>query len=142
MPRIEFEADTYEELVVLVRQWVAGGERGSGAALAHQPPADATIRAALSAIRGTSSRRFVRELAEAASGGRAVALDAALITRYGRSSGTAFAGIVGGPNKVFRRLVGRDLIVLDPAAGGYRVDPQDAVAILAAWPTETTPAEG
>ncbi len=54
--------------------------------------------------------------------------------RYGKTNGTAFAGIVAGPNKLMRRIAHRDLIAWDAAAGGYRIHPADAEIILANWP--------
>ena len=57
----------------------------------------------------------------------------ALKARYGKTTGTAFAGMVSGPNKLMRRIAKRDLITWDGAAGGYRIDPADAEIILANW---------
>jgi hypothetical protein len=127
--RVEFEADTEIELLALVRRFIDGS-----------PPEAATpraegdlVRETLAGIRGEHSRRAVLELAELAMRGEAMVLDDELRHRYGRPSNTAFAGIVGGPNKVARRVLGRDLITWDAAALGYRIHPSDAEIIRAAW---------
>jgi len=88
----------------------------------------------LNAIRGIDSRRLLREVAEHSTRNAALVLDAELTQRYGKRTGTAFAGIVAGPNKVMRRVARRDLIVWDPDARGYRMDPADAEVVLERWP--------
>ena len=137
MPRIEFEADTEEELLALAWRWVMGPDRQPGTA------GDRTVDQAdlrrrqlgevLNAIRGTDSRRLLREVAELSAQDTALVLDADLARRYGKSTGTAFAGIVAGPNKVMRRVARRDLITWDPDARGYRMDPADAELVLERW---------
>ena len=137
MPRIEFEADTEEELLALAWRWVMGPDRQPGTA------GDRTVDQAdlrrrqlgevLNAIRGTDSRRLLREVAELSAQDAALVLDADLARRYGKSTGTAFAGIVAGPNKVMRRVARRDLITWDPDARGYRMDPADAALVLERW---------
>ena len=89
------------------------------------------VVAVLAAIKGRDSRQFVRDLAEAAIRGEGVPFDEALKASYGKSTGTAFAGIVGGPNKLMRRIARRDLIVRDATMGGYRIDPADAAVVMA-----------
>jgi hypothetical protein len=88
----------------------------------------------LNAVRGADSRRLLREVAELAVLDQALVLDASLNARYGKSTGTAFAGIVAGPNKVMRRIARRDLITWDGDARGYRMDPADAEVVLQRWP--------
>jgi hypothetical protein len=88
----------------------------------------------LNAIRGADSRRLLREVAELSTLNEALILDADLAARYGKRTGTAFAGIVAGPNKVMRRIARRDLIKWDADARGYRMDPSDAEIILQRWP--------
>jgi len=88
----------------------------------------------LNAIRGIDSRRLLREVAEHSTRNAALVLDAELTQRYGKRTGTAFAGIVAGPNKVMRRVARRDLITWDPDARGYRMDPADAEVVLERWP--------
>ena len=62
------------------------------------------VREVLAAIKGPDTRRLVHELAEAAVRGEGIRFDDALKARYGKTSGTAFAGIVGAANKVTRRI--------------------------------------
>lgn len=148
MPRIEFEADTEEQLLALARRWVLGPEqhpRGSltSGSLVGGSLADSADQAelrrrqlgeALNAIRGADSRRLLREVAELSLHGAALVLDRDLAARYDKKSGTAFAGIVAGPNKVMRRVARRDLVTWDPDVRGYRIDPADAEIILQRWP--------
>jgi hypothetical protein len=138
VPRIEFEADTEEQLMALAWRWVMGPQRESG-----EPVMDAADQAdlrrkqlgeVLNAIRGADSRRLLREVAELATQNAALVLDADLTARYGKQTGTAFAGIVAGPNKVMRRVAHRDLITWDPDARGYRMEPADAEIVLQRWP--------
>jgi hypothetical protein len=144
LPRIEFEAATEEELVDLAWRWVMGPRRQADAADAAgavdgQGETDLRHRQlveVLRAIRGPDSRRLLREVAQLSPGGEALVLDEALRRRYGKTSGTAFAGIVAGPNKVMRRVAGRDLLVWDGAAGGYRMHPADAEIVLQTWAEE------
>ena len=138
MPRIEFEAESEELLLALAWRWVMGPDRQAGAPVAD--PADqADLRRrqlgeVLNAIRGTDSRRLLHEVAELAMRNAALVLDKELAARYGKRSGTAFAGIVAGPNKVMRRVARRDLITWDADARGYRMDPGDAEIVLERWP--------
>ncbi len=88
----------------------------------------------LNAIRGLDSRRLLREVAELSARDEALVLDKALAERYGKHTGTAFAGIVAGPNKVMRRVARRDLITWDADVRGYRMDPADAEIVLQRWP--------
>jgi hypothetical protein len=138
VPRVEFEADTEDELVSLAWRWVMGPKRdredrghdGWGNEIELRREQLAVV---LRAIRGLDSRRLVREVAELALQDGALVLDEALRQRYGKSTGTAFAGIVAGPNKVMRRVARRDLLVWDPAVGGYRMHPADAEIVLQTW---------
>jgi hypothetical protein len=138
VPRVEFEADTEEQLLALAWRWVMGPARVAG--VTAQDPADhADLRRrqlgeVLNAIRGADSRRLLREVAELSSRNAALVLNAELAARYGKRTGTAFAGIVAGPNKVMRRVARRDLIVWDADARGYRMDPADAEIVLQRWP--------
>ena len=138
MPRVEFEADTEEELLALAWRWVMGPQRQPGGSVADQADqADLRRRQlgeVLHAIRGADSRRLLREVAELATRDAALVLDADLAARYGKRTGTAFAGIVAGPNKVMRRVARRDLIIWDADARGYRMDPADAEIVLQRWP--------
>jgi hypothetical protein len=88
----------------------------------------------LNAVRGQDSRRLLREVADLSMRDQALVLDATLTANYGKRTGTAFAGIVAGPNKVMRRVARRDLITWDPDARGYRMDPADAEIVVQRWP--------
>ena len=143
MLRIEFEADTEEELLALAWRWVMGPARD-----AERPVTDQADRVdlrrrqlgeVLNAVRGADSRRLLREVAELSTHDRALVLDAELAARYGKRTGTAFAGIVAGPNKVMRRIARRDLITWDADARGYRMDPADAEIVLQRWPAAALP---
>ena len=135
MPRVEFGADTEEGLVALAWRWVMGPKRelddavgaGSGDETAHRRRQLVEV---LRAIRGVDSRRLVREVAELSLQDDALVLDEGLRQRYGKSTGTAFAGIVAGPNKVMRRVASRDLLIWDAAERGYRMHPADAEIVL------------
>ena len=138
MPRIEFEADTEEQLVSLAWRWVMGPQHKAG-----DPVADAgdladlrrkQLGEVLNAIQGADSRRLLRDVAELSIRNEALVLNADLTARYGKQSGTAFAGIVAGPNKVMRRVAHRDLISWDADVRGYRMDPADAEIVLQRWP--------
>ncbi|HYN63257.1 MAG TPA: hypothetical protein VES36_01530 [Candidatus Limnocylindrales bacterium] len=138
MPRIEFEAETEDELVALAWRWVMGPQRQHGGPVGDQ--ADQSdlrhrqLGEVLNAIRGLDSRRLLREVADLSTRDQALVLDAALAARYGKRTGTAFAGIVAGPNKVMRRVARRDLISWDADVRGYRMDPADAEIVLQRWP--------
>ncbi|MGO9177893.1 MAG: hypothetical protein ACLQBX_17640 [Candidatus Limnocylindrales bacterium] len=137
MPQISFGADTQDELVAMVRRWVAGLDAvDSGPAELEERPADwrtREVQEVLHRLKGVDSRRLVHEVTEAAVRGDAVPFDDGLRARYGKTNGTAFAGMVSGPNKLMRRIARRDLITWDAAAGGYRIDPADAEVILENW---------
>ena len=139
MPRIEFEAETEDALLALAWRWVMGPGRESGGPMSDQSD-QAELRRrqlgeVLNAIRGADSRRLLREVAELASRNEALVLNADLTARYGKRTGTAFAGIVAGPNKVMRRVARRDLITWDADVRGYRMDPTDAEIVIQRWPT-------
>jgi hypothetical protein len=138
VPRIEFEADTEEQLLALARRWVMGPQHQPGQLIPDQTDqADLRRRQlgeVLNAIRGADSRRLLREVADLSTRDEALILDAGLRARYGKRSGTAFAGIVAGPNKVMRRVARRDLITWDADVRGYRMDPGDAEIVLQRWP--------
>jgi len=137
VPRIEFEADTEEQLLALAWRWVMGPQREPGFVGDQADQAELRRRQlgeVLNAIRGADSRRLLREVAELSTRDAALVLDADLAARYGKRTGTAFAGIVAGPNKVMRRVARRDLITWDADVRGYRMDPADAEIVLQRWP--------
>jgi hypothetical protein len=138
VPRIEFEAETEDELLALAWRWVMGPSREAAGPIGDQSDqADLRRRQlgeVLNAIRGADSRRLLREVAELSTRNEALVLNADLTARYGKHTGTAFAGIVAGPNKVMRRIARRDLIIWDADVRGYRMDPTDAAIVLQRWP--------
>jgi hypothetical protein len=137
VPRIEFEADTEEQLLTLAWRWVMGPQREPAQVRDQADQAELRRRQlgeVLNAIRGADSRRLLREVAELSTRDAALVLDADLAARYGKRTGTAFAGIVAGPNKVMRRVARRDLITWDADVRGYRMDPADAEIVLQRWP--------
>jgi hypothetical protein len=138
VPRVEFEADTEEQLLALAWRWVMGPARDASGAVPDQSDQEDLRRRqlgeVLNAIRGADSRRLLREVAELSTRDEALVLDADLAARYGKRTGTAFAGIVAGPNKVMRRVARRDLITWDADARGYRMDLADAEVVLQRWP--------
>jgi hypothetical protein len=138
VPRVEFEADTEEELISLVWRWVMGPKRDQERTAGVETVDESELRrdqlaVVLRTIRGLDSRRLVREVAELSLVDRPLVLDEGLRQRYGKTTGTAFAGIVAGPNKVMRRVARRDLLIWDPAGGGYRMHPSDAELVLQTW---------
>ena len=138
MPRIEFEADTEEQLLGLAWRWVMGPQHQPGDPVIDEADlADLRrkqLGEVLNAIQGADSRRLLREVAELSTHNAALPLDKDLTARYGKQTGTAFAGIVAGPNKVMRRVAHRDLIIWDADVRGYRMDPADAEIVLQRWP--------
>jgi hypothetical protein len=141
--QVVFEAETMAEVVKAVREWLnESSAAGEPVQETEDARRDREVRQVLAAIKGRDSRQFVRELAEAAGRGEGVPFDDALKARYGKTTGTAFAGIVGGPNKLMRRIARRDLIARDTTLGGYRLDPLDAAIVLAAWSTGSDQAAG
>jgi hypothetical protein len=138
VPRIEFEADTEEQLLGLAWRWVMGPQHQPGDPVMDEGD-QADLRKkqlgeVLNAIQGADSRRLLREVAELSTRNGVLALDADLAARYGKQTGTAFAGIVAGPNKVMRRVAHRDLITWDADVRGYRMDQADAEIVLQRWP--------
>jgi hypothetical protein len=132
MPTISFQADTQDELIVMVRRWVAGLTSEDPPVV--EPSADRRerdVREVMRGIRGEDSRNLVIEVAAASARGAALPRDDKLLKLFKKTNYTAFGGMVGGANKLMRRIGGRDLVTWDVAGGGYRIDPRDAEVILA-----------
>ena len=97
---VTFTGSTIEEVAGLVAAWRPPVTRRSDganrAAAASVPPADAgaAIGRVLSGVNGMKSRRLLRLLAEAGMKGEVVTLSASLVSDFGVSGGTAFAGTV------------------------------------------------
>jgi hypothetical protein len=129
--QLVFESDTMEGMVAAVRRWLGTEpEAGGPAASIDEARREREMREVLGAIRGSDSRRFVREVAEAAVKGEGIPLDADLRARYGK-----LGGVVGGPTKLMRRIAHRDLVSRDGDV--YRMDPRDARIVVETWSTLT-----
>lgn len=131
--RVVFEADNPDELIQLVSRWVQSAG-GPGEAGGTPVTSSRVYRALVQGVRGEGSRRLLHEVAEASAQGEAVAFDAALVERYGRTKPVALAGITSGANRRMRRLTGRLLIERDQ--DGYRMAHDDATGVLAAFAAE------
>jgi hypothetical protein len=137
--QVVFEGEAVEAIVGEVREWLAAQPAVIGSAGPADGQREREVRRVLEALKGQDSRRLVRDLAEAASRGEGLSL-AELKVAYGKPNGTAFAGIVGGANKLMRRFGRRDLILRDAAIAGYRIDPLDATIVLVLRPDDKRPA--
>ena len=92
MPRIEFEADTEEQLLALAWRWVMGPQRQSGGPVTRRRQIRPTFAGASWArsstpFVGADSRRLLREVAELSTRDAALVLDAELAARYGKTHG-------------------------------------------------------
>ena len=93
----------------------------------------ATIGRVRSGVAGPKSLRLIRLLAEAGIDGEVVTLTAPLVSDFGVSGGTAFAGMIGPVNRRAMAILGRPLIdytASDPKARVWRIGPEDARAVL------------
>jgi hypothetical protein len=136
---VTFTGSTMEEVAGLVAAWKPPVTRRSDgthrAAVASVPPADAAagIGRVLSGVNGVKSLRLLRLLAEAGMKGEVVTLSATLVSEFGVSGGTAFAGMIGPVNRRAMAVLGRPLIdnaASDPNARAWRIGPEDAGAVL------------
>jgi hypothetical protein len=130
MTRIEFEADTLEELVEMARRWVAAYPELAPAAPALsglEPPATERLADVLGRITSPASRQLLREVAACSLVGDALVVDDDLLRRCGVSGRDSFVGVLGVVNRTMRRRAHRDLLSWDPIARGYRMDPEDAL---------------
>lgn len=131
MPTISFGADTQDELIEMVRRWVAGlTVEVPVAAEAAEEKRVRDVSEVMRQVKGGISRELVLVIARAARGGRSVSLDE-LRSVAGKTTGTEIAGALGGPNKLARRIAHRPLITREGRAGDYSIDPRDAEIILA-----------
>ncbi len=96
MARIEFEADTLEQLVDMARQWVAG-YGGATARISVAPPQDrqTELRDVLARIVSPASRAFIRAVAERSLSDQVLVVDEAVLTRLGVTDEKAFVGVRG-----------------------------------------------
>ena len=127
-----------DEVAGLVAAWKPPAARRSGGistAATSTAPADkaAGIGRVLSGVNGPKSLRLLRLLAEAGIEGDVVTLSATLVSEFGVSGGTAFAGMIGPVNRRAMAVLGRLLIdnaASDPNARAWRIGPEDAGAVL------------
>ena len=135
---LTFTGSTMEEVARLVAAWKPPAARRSGGistAATSTAPADkaAGIGRVLSGVNGPKSLRLLRLLAEAGIEGKVVTLSATLVSEFGVSGGTAFAGMVGPVNRRAMAVLGRPLIdnaASDPNARAWRIGLEDARAVL------------
>ena len=136
---VTFTGSTMDEVAQLVAAWRPPVTRRSDGtnrtAVASVPPADAAaaIGRVLSGVNGQKSRRLLRLLADAGVKGEVVTLSATLVSDFGVSGGTAFAGMIGPVNRRAMAILGRPLIdnaAADPNARAWRIGPEDARAVL------------
>jgi len=129
LPRVELEADTIEELVDMVRRWVAGyPEEGADQSTDQELPPE-TLESVLERIKSPASRLFLREVAARTLAGETLRIDDALRARCGVLPGRPFVGVLGVANRTMRRRASRDLVTWDPVGEGYQVSFDDALVI-------------
>ncbi len=133
MARIEFEANTLEELVEMARRWVAAfpefATHTSGPARVASPAPEG-LADVLARITSPLSRRLLGEIAARSLVGDALVVDGGLLERLGLPNRGSFVGVLGVANRTMRRRANRDLLVWDPVAHGYRMDADDARVVL------------
>ena len=135
---LTFTGSSMDEVAQLVAAWTPPAARRSGgisAAATSTSPADkaAGIGRVLSGVNGPKSLRLLRLLADAGIEGDVVTLSATLVSDFGVSGGTAFAGMIGPVNRRAMAVLGRPLIdnaASDPNARAWRIGPEDARAVL------------
>jgi hypothetical protein len=122
MPRIEFEAETLEELRTMVGAWGsstrppdrAAGETADGG-VQQQPPArtwePSRFFEALDGLHGKHSLRFLIEVAQVAMNDDEVCNTSQFQGGYGVSTGIAFAGVIGSIHRRFRAMGLEDIVV-------------------------------
>ena len=131
MRRVEFEADTIEELVDMARRWVAAyPELASGPASSSIEPAPEQLEDVLARIKSPASLQFLREVAARSLVGDALPIDDSLRQRCGLAPGGSFVGVLGVANRTMRRRAGRQLVTWDPLISGYQMTPQDARKVI------------
>lgn len=118
MARIEFEADTLEQLVEMARHWVAAY------------PVPEALDAVLKRITTTPSKRLLSEVAARSLEGEALVVDRQLLDRLGVADRTSLVGVLGVANRTMRRRAHRDLLTSDKVAGGYRMATEDALVVI------------
>ena len=143
--RVTFEAETSEELLQMVRQWVLGAGPvplpGTGEHSEDPRPASESVetgprlyRSLVDGVKGERSRRFLSQVAEASAKGEAISLSDALVAEYGGTTNVVMAGVVSGVNRRMKTVAGRLLIERD--SHGYAMSRDDATGVLAAFAAE------
>jgi len=133
MARIEFEADTLQELVAMARRWVAAYpelETSDAAGTGARSRAPEALSAVLARISSPVSRQLLREIAVGSQFGEPVVVDNGLLERLGVPDRGSFVGVLGVVNRTMRRRAHRQLLSWDPDAHGYRMDADDARVVL------------
>ncbi|MDR3633820.1 MAG: hypothetical protein P4L84_08285 [Isosphaeraceae bacterium] len=131
MAKITIEAATPEELLVFVRKWLDDRESRSDSAGAGGDAAK--IRTAIHRMYGPVGRRFLRDVAEAATRGERVTVDADLARRYGFTDGGSLGGAIGNAATGLNKAVGRwvlDRVGRYPSV--WTMSSADAETVLAA----------
>ncbi len=138
---LTFTGATMEEVARLVAAWSPPASAAPGAVTSAVIVAttswgnSAAIGRVLSGVHGAQSRRLLRRIAEAGLRGEHVQLSDALVSEFGVTGGTAFAGMIGPVNRRANAIMGRSLIgypSTDPKARIWQIAPDDARAVLAA----------
>ena len=138
MPRVEFEADTEEELLALAWRWVMGPARDAGRPVTDQ--ADQLdlrrrqLGEVLNAVRGADSRRLLREVAELSARDEALVLNAELAARTGSRPGPRSPESSRARTRSCAGSLAETCSSWDADARGYRMDPADAEIVLQRWP--------
>jgi hypothetical protein len=131
MAKITIEAATPDELLVFVRKWL--DDHGERSEVTSAGGDAAKIRTAVRSIYGPISRRFLRDVAEAAKRGERVTVDADLARRYGVVDGGSLGGAIGNAATGLNKAVGRwvlDRVSRYPSV--WMMSSGDAHTVLAA----------
>ena len=135
---LTFTGSSMEEVARLVAAWTPPAHPGPASTRAEATPLSAeanaaAVRRVVSRVRCAQSLQLLRLLAEAGMKGENVTLSATLVSEFGVTGGTAFAGMVGPVNRRALAILGRPLIdnaASDPNARAWRIGPGDAGAVL------------
>ena len=131
MAKITIEAATPEELLVFVRKWLYDREGRPDSAGAGGDTEK--IRTVIRRMYGPVGRRFLHDVAEAATRGERVTVDTDLARRYGFSDGGSLGGAIGNAATGLNKAVGRwvlDRVGRYPSV--WTMSSADAETILAA----------
>ena len=124
MARITIEAETPQELLVFVRQW-----------LQEQTPQGGDAEGIAKAVRhmyGGVTRGFIREVAEASVIGEKMIPDGAFAQRYGKEHAGQLGGAIGAAWVAFGKYLERPVLRNDKNPTRYWMTKHDAEDVLAA----------